>query len=111
NAMWSLSKNPSSFRASRRLGFATALPDCDLVWAISAESTRPSALVSPVKYATGTIRSPARLCSVMEQRDAFGTPVKLTIVSLPDVDALAIVPHGVVTELKLTGTPDLTTIW
>jgi len=47
----------------------------------------------------------------MEQRDAFGTPVKLTIVSPPDVEALEIVPHDVVTELKLTGTPDLTTIW
>src|SRR5437763_17200637 len=109
--MSALSMNPSTLTSSRKLSLVTALPDCDLVWAMSAESTKASALVSPIRNATGTIRSPERLCNVMEQRDAFGTPVKLTVVSAPDVEALAIVPHDVVTELKLTGTPDLTTIW
>src|SRR5438045_3394248 len=102
---------PSAFTSSRKFDAVTPLPDCDFVWAMSAESTKPSAFVSPIKNATGMIRSPKRLCNVMEQRDGFGTPVKLTTVSLPDVEALAIAPHDVVTELKLTGTPDLTTIW
>ena len=83
--MSALSKNPSTFTSSRKFEFVTALPDCDFVCEISAESTNRSALVSPAKKFTGKLASPGMdepsvtPFSVTEQREAFGTPVKLIV--------------------------------
>ena len=76
-----LSIAPSTLRSSRKLDGPTALPDCDLVWLISAESTAGSALVSPTSrpMVTEALLPPFTPVRLMVVYWALGTPVKFTV--------------------------------
>src|SRR5438045_1672257 len=77
--MSALSKKPSTFTSARKLVFVTAFPDCDFVCVMSAESTKLSPLVSPVRTpsAAETLNVPVPSvtpCKVTELYCAFGRP-------------------------------------
>src|SRR5207248_300387 len=79
------SMNPSTLTSSRKFVLLTGLPACDLVWAVSMESTNLSALVSPTKTPIKTETFPVApdasvtLSSSTVIVCPLGTPVRLTV--------------------------------
>src|ERR1700731_3455702 len=84
---------------------------------MSLEFTAPFPVVSPSRKFAGTLASPGAdgpsvtPFKVTEQREAFGTPVRLIVTELPDVLVLITLPHDVLAPVKVTGTANVTTNW
>src|ERR1041385_1306370 len=100
NAMSALSMNPSMFMSSRKFDPVTALPDCDFVCEMSAESTKRSLVVSPTKTPIGIDTFPLFVPSLTFVRViaifvAFGMPVQFTVTTLPLVLVVAGCPPHV----------------
>ena len=76
---------PSTVTSSRKLEPVTGLPDCDLVWPVSAELTEALAVVSATRTPIVAEAVPmAPVTSIAPDRVtvrywAFGTPVRATV--------------------------------
>ena len=86
NEMSALSMNPSALTSSRKFELPTACPDSDLVWLISAESTKVSAFVSLISTAieptTALLKLLAESVTLVRVTAivcALVTPVRFTI--------------------------------
>src|ERR1043166_6313207 len=116
NAASTASMKPSTLASSRKLEPVTACPDWDLVWATSTASVKRSALVSPARTPIGIETLPMLVpsltpVSVIAMFWALGTPLQLTVTTLP----LALVVAGCppqAAESTVTGPGNVTTmVW
>jgi hypothetical protein len=84
---------------------------------MSLELTAPFPVVSPARKFTGKFASPGvdepsvTPFKVIEQRDAFGTPVRLIVTWFPETLVPVTLPHDVLAPVKVTGTANVTTNW